>query len=389
VSQQAINGTIGEIFEELAIALETGSCCKPTRVGLTILGSEHGEAELVRGAKLAQAQGNGSLQVVIIGDYDGDTTGLVHIPAADDKQAHKTMDAMLVSGELDAAVTMHYSFPIGVSTVGRVVTPGIGRYMHIANTTGTSATERVVAMLKNAIYAIAVAKACGNDEPTIGILNIDGARQVERALTKLQEKGYDIHFTQSARADGGVVMRGNDLLQGVPDIMVMDSLTGNVMMKVFSAFTTGGSYESLGDGYGPGVGEGYDRIINIISRASGAPVIAGAIAYAGQCAKGKLLQKVEAEMKAVKKAGWNELISSLCAAAAPAAAVETVTAPPEKPVTADIAGIEILQLEDAVQVLWKKGIYAASGMGCTGPIILVAPEDKEAAVAALKEAEFI
>ncbi len=389
MSQPTINATIGEIFEELATALETGSCGKATRVGLTILGSEHGAAELVRGAKLAQTNGNGSLQVVIIGDYDGDTTGLVHVAAADDKEAHKVMDAMLVSGELDAAVTMHYSFPIGVSTVGRVVTPGTGRLMHIANTTGTSATERVVAMLKNAIYAIAVAKACGNAEPTIGILNIDGARQVERALTKLQEKGYDIHFTQSARADGGVVMRGNDLLQGVPDIMVMDSLTGNVMMKVFSAFTTGGSYESLGDGYGPGVGEGYDRIINIISRASGAPVIAGAIAYAGQCAKGKLLQKVEAEMKAVKKAGWNELLSSLCAAAAPAAAAETVTAPPVKPVTADIPGIEILQLEDAVQVLWKKGIYATSGMGCTGPIILVAPEDKEAAVVALKEAEYI
>lgn len=40
-------------------------------------------------------------------------------------------------------------------------------------------------------------------------------------------------------------MRGNDLLAGTPDIMVMDSLTGNLMMKIFSAYTTGGSYESL------------------------------------------------------------------------------------------------------------------------------------------------
>ena len=77
------------------------------------------------------------------------------------------------------------------------------------------------------------------------------------------------------------------------------------------------------------------------------------------------------------------------AAPAPAAATETVTAPPAKPVTADIPGIEILQLEDAVQALWKKGIYATSGMGCTGPIVMVAPEDKEAALAVLKEAEFI
>ena len=221
MSEKTINATIGQIFEELATALETGRCGSVTKVGLTILGSEHGPAELVRGAKLAQTQGGGNIQVVVIGDYDGDTEGLIHVNAADDKECHKVMDAMLESGELDAAVTMHYSFPIGVSTVGRVITPGYGRQMHIANTTGTSATERVVAMLKNTIYGIAVAKACGNPDPTVGILNIEGARQVERALTKLQEKGYPIHFTESARADGGVVMRGNDLLQGIPDICLL------------------------------------------------------------------------------------------------------------------------------------------------------------------------
>ena len=34
-----------------------------------------------------------------------------------------------------------------------------------------------------------------------------------------------------------------------------------------------------------------------------------------------------------------------------------------------------MELEDAVQALWKNKVYAESGMGCTGPIILVA-EDK-------------
>jgi len=33
--------------------------------------------------------------------------------------------------------------------------------------------------------------------------------------------------------------------------------------------------------------------------------------------------------------------------------------------------MEIMDLEDAVKLLWKNGIYAESGMGCTGPIILV------------------
>lgn len=30
-----------------------------------------------------------------------------------------------------------------------------------------------------------------------------------------------------------------------------------------------------------------------------------------------------------------------------------------------------MELEDAVQELWKEKIYAESGMGCTGPIVMV------------------
>ena len=49
---------------------------------------------------------------------------------------------------------MHYNFPIGVSTVGRVITPGRGKEMILATTTGTSATHRIEAMVRNAIYGI-------------------------------------------------------------------------------------------------------------------------------------------------------------------------------------------------------------------------------------------
>jgi len=382
-----IKQTIAQVFDEIAAGLTSGSFGKRVRVGLTMAGSEHGEGEMLRGAELAQAA-DSSIEVVVIGEK-AETT-LTLIEANDAKAGHENMDSMLLSGELDAAVTMHYNFPIGVSTVGRVITPGLGRKMYVANTTGTSDTERVSAMLKNTVSAIAVAKACGNMEPAIGILNIDGARQLERALVKLGEKGYPVRFTSSARADGGAVMRGNDLLQGVPDIMVMDSLTGNVVMKVMSAYLTGGSYESLGDGYGPGVGEGYDRIINIISRASGAPVVAGSISFAGACARGQLLKKVSEEYTLAKKAGLDAILAGFTQAAEGAkAAVEEVKAPPEKIVTEEIPGIEILVLEDAVRVLWKESIYAASGMGCTGPIILVAPEDHEKALEILKKAEYL
>ena len=98
------------------------------------------------------------------------------------------MEEMLKNGEVDAAVTMHFPFPIGVSTVGRVVTPAKGREMFVANTTGTSSADRIEGMIKNTIYGIIAAKTCGIANPTVGILNVDGARQTEKALKELQEK---------------------------------------------------------------------------------------------------------------------------------------------------------------------------------------------------------
>ena len=113
-----------------------------------------------------------------------------------------------------------------------------------------SSTDRIEGMIKNAVYGIITAKACGNANPTVGILNVDGARQTEKALKQLKDQGYDIAFAESGRADGGCVMRGNDVLQASPDIMVTDSLTGNILVKMLSSSNTGGSFEATGYGYG-------------------------------------------------------------------------------------------------------------------------------------------
>ncbi len=382
-----VRNMIAEVFSEMADALETGSYGKKIRVGLTLLGSEHGPWELLKGAENAQLK-NPEFEIVVIGS--GVDTALELVVAEDEKQCHQIMDQMLADKTLDAAVTMHYSFPIGVSTVGKVITPAKGKEMFLATTTGTSSTERVSGMLMNAIYGIASAKASGLEEPTVGLLNIDGARQVERSLKELQQKGYKINFCESARSDGGVVMRGNDLLLGVPDVMVCDSLTGNVLMKMFAAYSSGGSYEALGYGYGPGVGERFDKLICILSRASGAPVVEGALQYAGTMAKGKLLEKTKLEFQQAKKAGFDAIIEEIQAASdAKGAKTEDVKPPPAKPVTVEIPGIEILDLDSAAQTLWKNDIYATTGMGCTGPIVQVAEEDKEAALKILKEHKFI
>ena len=45
-------------------------------------------------------------------------------------------------------------------------------------------------MIKNAVYGIITAKASGVKDPTVGILNVDGARQTEMALNQLQKNGW-------------------------------------------------------------------------------------------------------------------------------------------------------------------------------------------------------
>jgi glycine reductase len=387
MAENNVKNMIGKVFSDIADAMETGQFGEKVRVGVTTLGSEHGIENMVKGAEIAQER-DPSMEVVLIGPKVD--SKLTQVIAETEEEGYKKMEELLDNGEIGACVTMHYSFPIGVSTVGRVVTPGKGREMIIATTTGTSSPHRVEAMVKNGIYGIIAAKTMGIENPTVGILNVDGARQVERAFKELDSKGYKINFTESMRADGGSVMRGNDLLAGVPDVMVTDTLTGNILMKVFSSFTTGGSYESLGYGYGPGIGEDYDRVVLIVSRASGVPVIANAISYGASMIKGNVKSIAKAEFAKANKAGLKDILKGLTKDTKKSEEDdEEVTAPPKETVTGTIAGIDIMELEDAVKVLWKEGIYAESGMGCTGPIVMVSEEKVDKAVSILGKAGYV
>ena len=379
-----IKELIADTFLAMAEGLETGSFGKKPRIALTGMGSEHGEENSMQAAVAAARDG---VDVVYIGSLKHELVETVEVP--DDEAGHDKMDELLSEKKIDGAVTMHYPFPIGVSTVGRAVTPGIGKEMFIANTTGTSSTDRIEGMVKNAIYGIITAKACGYTEPTIGILNVDGARQTEKALKKIQANGYPIHFAESSRSDGGCVMRGNDVLRGTPDILVTDSLTGNVLSKMLSSYTTGGSYEAQGFGYGPGIGENYEKLVMIISRASGAPVVANALRFAGDLIKGKVFEVAKEEFKKAKRAGLDDILAEIREANKPKDNSEDVKEPPKEIVTAAVYGIEVTDLDDAVRCLWKLGIYAESGMGCTGPIILISEANLEKSEAELKAKGYI
>lgn len=383
-----IKKVLGNALMEIADSIETGSFGQRTRVGITTLGSEHGTDNLVKGAELAARTAD--YDIVLIGPKVETNLEVVEVNSEDDM--HKKMEELLDSGYIKACVTMHYSFPIGVSTVGRVVTPAKGKEMLLATTTGTSATNRSEAMFRNAVYGVATAKALGIKNPSVGILNVDNARSVERALKELISKGYDMNFGESGRSDGGSVMRGNDLLMGSVDVMVTDSLTGNILMKMFSAFNTGGDYEASGFGYGPGVGFDYERCVLILSRASGVPVVAGAIQYAAQLAKGNFAEVTKAEFAKAKAAGFDNIVKELTKDGKKAGSSDSeaeIVMPAKEVVTGSVSGIDIMDLEDACKSLWKSGIYAESGMGCTGPIVMVNESKMNEAIKILENAGYV
>jgi hypothetical protein len=285
---------------------------------------------------------------------------------------------------------MHYNFPIGVSTVGRVITPALGRELFLASTTGSSDTDRVSAMAKNAINGIITAKAMGIADPTVGILNLDGARAVERVINELAQKGYKVNLAKSLRSDGGSIMRGNDLLNPEFDVMVTDSLTGNILMKMFSAWSTGGNYEASGYGYGPGIGDGYKRLVLILSRSSGIPVVANALSYAARLAEGNVFAIAEEEYKKAKNAGLQNIIAAQSInRGAVTSNNPSKNEPPKEVVTEEIAGIEIFDLEKAADLLKEKGIYTQTGMGCTGPVVLVSTKNHHKAREILAQNGFI
>lgn len=382
-----VKQTVKKVFEDLATSLETGRMESRIKIGLTIDGSELG-MEVMKQAAYAIKQKN-LFDVVLIGsDVDWAVDFEHYSTTSCQKESSELMEELLDNGELQGCVTLHYSFPIGVSTVGKVITPALGRELYIATTTGTTSGVRNEAMVLNAINGIVAAKACGIKQPTLGILNVEGAKIVERSLTTLQENGYELAFGESQREDGGKVLRGNDLLLGSVDVVVCDSLTGNILMKLFSAGSSGGNYETLGAGYGPGIGRNYDRNICIISRASGVPVIANALEYAYELAMGKLGKVSQTEYQKADQAGLKQICDELTTAAVVETAKE-VEPPAKEIVTSEIAGIEIMELEDAVKVLWEADIYAESGMGCTGPIVLVNEKNLSIAQTELKKAKYL
>ena len=347
------------------------------RIGLTVPGSESGYAELAKGAEEARALDPG-IQPVLFGKEGGD-------PHA----AQREMESALSEGVIQAAVTFHYPFPIGIATVGHVKAPGNGRDLFIATTTGAASPDRVEALVKNAVAGMAVARAFGIADPSLGFLNLDGAARALAVMRDLEAVGYRVNCVPSSRGDA--LLRGNDILAGTVDVLVCDSLTGNAIVKLLSAFSTGGKIEVSGSGYGPGVGEGAP-LVGIVSRATAGSVVAAAMVFMAKMIRGGLNEVYKEEAARAEKAGLSARLRAL-KEKLPIRETDAVTTgpagPAKKVVHHEIEGIDVLEIQDAEQHLLGAGIYCEPAMGCTGPVVLVAADDGEAALRSLKAAGFI
>lgn len=392
------------LAETLKELVQTAKNALPqVRIGLMIAENEHSDNEFIPAVKSALEQ-DSNLTVVCIGPKPKNYEQLIREKwvnrlewtetSSDEKEIASAMEEALKKNKEDkengiaGAVALHYPFPIGVTTIGRVLTPAKAKPMLIASCTGTSSTQRVEAMVKNTLYGIATAKALGIENPTVGILNTDSASTVQKIIEQVHKEGYPLSFGSSLRSDGGILLRGNDILMGAVDVCVTDSLTGNVLIKMLGAFTSGGLYESVGWGYGASVGEDWEYIVSIISRASGSSVIAGALNYTASVVRGDIANKVKHEISLAKKAKLESILQSFTQKKTEVKTI-TVKAPPSEPTNEEVHGIDVLDLENAVLSLWKAEIFAESAMGCTGPVIKFPLRHKEQVLKILLQEKYL
>lgn len=120
------------------------------------------------------------------------------------------------------------------------------------------------------------------------------------------------------------------------------------------------------------------------------PVVANAIEYAKDLVKGNINKIIKEEFKKANESNLKDILNSISNKEDKKLKEEEEIPMPTKEIaTASISGIDVMDIEDAQKVLWKKEVYAESGMGCTGPVIKVNDKNYDKAVEILTEKGFI
>lgn len=155
-----IERIIADTFLQMAEGLETGNFGKKPKIALTGMGSEHGEENAMEAAKMAAKDG---IEVYYIGTLEAE--GVTTVKVANDEEGHKKMEELLASQKI--GWSSNYAFPISDRCVNGWTCSDTRKRkeMFIANTTGTSSADRIEGMIKNTIYGMITAKACGLEPP--------------------------------------------------------------------------------------------------------------------------------------------------------------------------------------------------------------------------------
>ncbi len=134
MEENATKKIIGEALAESSRDVKSELCQKiQHRTDGGACGSELGNEELLKGAALAIAE-RPSVNVVPIGPkVEGfGQMEWIETPACE-SDISKAMEDALEKGIISGAVALHYPFPLGVATIGKVLTPARAKPCFIAS----------------------------------------------------------------------------------------------------------------------------------------------------------------------------------------------------------------------------------------------------------------
>ena len=245
---------VGEILHEILDAAKSGG--PRTSVGLLSRGSELGPEEMIRGGLLAQ-QENPEIRVVMIGPKPADAPDLAWIETEDcEKDIADAMEQALkekthrrgCGAALSLSHRGHHHRSGTYPRQGKAHDPRLHHGDELLPPGGEHGAQ--CPLWGGHRQSHGDPGSHRGDSQRGG-----GSAGLFRALNSLKEAGIPPHLRLPAFAKTEVpYSRGNDILGGAVDVCVADSLTGNVLMKMFASYSTGGGYEALGWGYGPSCG---------------------------------------------------------------------------------------------------------------------------------------
>jgi len=241
------------------------------RIGVDIMGSDHGPVVPVRAAIWAAAELPADVRIVLIGDADAITQALSAegadasafdiVPSADDitfdDNPTKALQAkpnssislgfqLLKKGELDAFASTGNTGAMLVGSIFSIkVIPGVirpcipsvvpkenGSYGILVDV-GANADCKPDVLAQFGLLGAMLAKHVYHiDDPKVGLLNIG---EEEKKGDLLRQATYDLMKDQQLYRFIGNV-EGRDLFNDKADVMVTDGFTGNVVLKAVEAF---------------------------------------------------------------------------------------------------------------------------------------------------------